>query len=99
METMLAEFGRSDEGEDRWERSPFYRLELYGEHIFRRRLTAATIAEFPIFADLKTEVIFPEFELFSCFAANSPYSTPRCNRAGRLPTCTRDCSPIPSALL
>ncbi|MGZ9188254.1 MAG: hypothetical protein ACXW6R_26645, partial [Candidatus Binatia bacterium] len=85
METMLSEFGRSDEGEDRWERSLFYRLELYREKIFRRRLTAATTAEFPIFADLKTEVIFPDFELFACFAANSPYSTPRCNRAGRLP--------------
>jgi adenylate cyclase len=99
METMLSEFGRSDEGEDRWERSPFDRLELYGEQIFRRRLTAATIVEFLIFADLKTEVIFLDFVLFAFFATNSPYSTPRCNRAGRLPTCTRDCSPIPPALL
>jgi len=53
METQLSEFGRSDEGEDRWERSPFYRLEISGEQLLRRCLTAATASEFPIFADLR----------------------------------------------
>src|SRR6188474_2474623 len=57
METRLSEFGRSDEGEDRWERSPFYRLEISGEQLFRRRLTAATTYEFPIFADLRAAAI------------------------------------------
>ena len=69
METMLSEFGRSDEGEDRWERSPFYRLELSGEQLFRRRLTAATISEFPIFADLKTEAITDYIAMANRFAA------------------------------
>lgn len=69
METMLSEFGRSDEGEERWERSPFYRLELSGEQLFRRRLTAATISEFPIFADLKTEAISDYIAMANRFAA------------------------------
>ena len=69
METMLSEFGRSDDGEDRWERSPFYRLELSGEQLFRRRLTAATISDFPIFADLKTEAITDYIAMANRFAA------------------------------
>ena len=68
-ETMLSEFGRSDENEERWERSPFYRLELSGEQLFRRRLTAATISEFPIFADLKTEAITDYIAVANRFAA------------------------------
>ena len=35
---VLTEFGRSDERLDLWERSPFYRLELTGESLLRRRL-------------------------------------------------------------
>jgi adenylate cyclase len=69
METMLSEFGRSDDGEDRWERSPFYRLELSGEQLFRRRLTAAAISDFPIFADLKTEAISDYIAMANRFAA------------------------------
>ena len=69
METQLSEFGRSDEGEDRWERSPFYRLEISGEQLFRRRLTAATEHEFPIFADLKTEAITDYIAMANRFAA------------------------------
>src|SRR5512140_985670 len=37
MKTSLSEYGRSQERKDRWERSPFYRLELSGEQILRRR--------------------------------------------------------------
>lgn len=69
METALSEFGRSVEGEDRWERSPFYRLELSGEALLRRRLTQETIAEFPIFADLKTEAITDYVAMANRFAA------------------------------
>ena len=69
IETMLSEFGRSDENEERWERSPFYRLELSGEQLFRRRLTTATISEFPIFADLKTEAITDYIAIANRFAA------------------------------
>ena len=52
-ETVLTEFGRSDDQADLWERSPFYRLELTGESLLRRRLSAETGAEFPIFSDLR----------------------------------------------
>ena len=69
IETMLSEFGRSDENEERWERSPFYRLELSGEQLFRRRLTAETISEFPVFADLKTEAITDYIAMANRFAA------------------------------
>jgi len=68
-ETMLSEFGRSDENEERWERSPFYRLELSGEQLFRRRLNAATISEFPIFAELKSEAITDYIAMANRFAA------------------------------
>jgi adenylate cyclase len=69
METQLSEFGRSDEGEDRWERSPFYRLEISGEQLFRRRLTAATTYEFPIFADLRAAAITDYIAIANRFAA------------------------------
>jgi adenylate cyclase len=69
METHLSEFGRSDEGEDRWERSPFFRLEVSGEQLLRRRLTAANISEFPIFADLKAEAITDYIAMANRFAA------------------------------
>ena len=52
-ETALSEFGRSPEGSERWERSPFYRLEVSGETLLRRKLTAGTESEFPIFAELR----------------------------------------------
>ena len=69
MATMLSEFGRSDAGEDRWERSPFYHLELTGEQLLRRRLTAETIPEFPIFADLATEGLTDYIAIAIRFAA------------------------------
>jgi adenylate cyclase len=69
METSLTEYGRSQERKDRWERSPFYRLELSGEQILKRRLTAETIPEFPIFADLKTEAITDYIAMANRFAA------------------------------
>ena len=52
-ETALTEYGRTREYLDRWQRSPFYRLEESGEPLLRRRLTTETEAEFPIFADLR----------------------------------------------
>ena len=56
-ETALSEFGRSPEMLDRWERSPFYRLEVSGETLLRRKLTAATETEFPILAELRADGI------------------------------------------
>ncbi len=69
METRLSEFGRSDEGEDRWQRSPFYRLEVSGEQFFRRRLTPSTVSECPIFADLQAEAITDYIAMANRFAA------------------------------
>lgn len=51
-QTELTEFGRSQARLDRWERSPFYQLEISGAAQLRRRLSAAGTAEFPLFADL-----------------------------------------------
>ena len=69
MDTMLSEFGRSDEGEDRWERSPFYQLEVSGEKLLRRRLSATPLSEFPVFADLKAEAITDYIAIANRFAA------------------------------
>lgn len=50
--TVLTEYGRSEDDVGRWQRSPFYRLEESGEPILRRRLTAESQSEFPIFPEL-----------------------------------------------
>jgi adenylate cyclase len=68
-ETLLTEFGRSDERLDLWERSPFYRLELTGESLLRRRLTAETEAEFSIFSDLRAEGMTEYLAITNRFAA------------------------------
>ena len=69
METVLTEFGRSDERLDLWERSPFYRLELTGESLLRRRISAETEAEFPIFSDLRAEGMTDYLAITNRFAA------------------------------
>jgi len=53
-ETTFREYGPSQEGEalERWRRSPFYRLVQAGEPLLRRRIDAASQAEFPILAEL-----------------------------------------------
>jgi adenylate cyclase len=68
-ETVLTEFGRSEERLELWERSPFYRLELSGESLLRRRLSAETEAEFPIFSDLRAEGITDYVAITNRFAA------------------------------
>lgn len=50
--TVLTEYGRSEDDVGRWQRSPFYRLEESGEPLLRRRLTAESQSEFPIFPEL-----------------------------------------------
>lgn len=54
-QTALTEYGHSNEQLDRWERSPFYRLETSGESLLRRRLHAESEKEFAIFADLRAD--------------------------------------------
>jgi adenylate cyclase len=51
-ETTLTEYGRTDDDVNRWQRSPFYRLEESGEPLLRRRLTAETEGEFSVFPEL-----------------------------------------------
>ena len=68
-ETVLTEFGRSDDQSDLWERSPFYRLELTGESLLRRRLSAETEAEFSIFSDLRAEGMTDYLAITNRFAA------------------------------
>jgi adenylate cyclase len=67
--TVLTEFGRSDDQSDLWERSPFYRLELAGESLLRRRLSAETEAEFAIFSDLRAEGMTDYLAITNRFAA------------------------------
>jgi adenylate cyclase len=68
-ETRLTEFGRNDERSDLWERSPFYRLELTGESLLRRRLSAENEAEFSIFADLRAAGITDYLAITNRFSA------------------------------
>ncbi|HEY2986240.1 MAG TPA: adenylate/guanylate cyclase domain-containing protein [Candidatus Binatia bacterium] len=67
--TRLTEFGRSDDNLGRWERSPYYRLELSGAPLIRLRVTAATVAEFPILADLRAGGVTDYVAMANRFAA------------------------------
>jgi adenylate cyclase len=70
-EVTLGEYGRSDGGdiEERWRRSPFYRLVESGETLIRRRLTVETEAEFPILSDLRTDGMTEFVAMINGFAA------------------------------
>jgi adenylate cyclase len=68
-ETVLSEYGRSHEQLERWERSPFYLLEISGDSFLRRRLTDETNAEFPIFSDLRSNGMIEYLAIANRFAA------------------------------
>jgi adenylate cyclase len=68
-QAALSEYGRSPERSERWERSPFYRLELSGEPLLRCKLTAATENDFPIFAELRADGITDYLAMANRFAA------------------------------
>jgi adenylate cyclase len=68
-ETQLNEYGRTNEALGLWERSPFYRLELTGESMLRRRLSPENEGEFAIFADLRAEGITDYLAITNRFAA------------------------------
>jgi len=68
-ETALTEYGRSNEDLGRWERSPFYFLEISGESLLRRSLTAKTDGEFPVLADLRARGITEYVAMATRFAA------------------------------
>jgi adenylate cyclase len=70
-ETVLTEFGRSDENLGRWERSPYYYFEISGESLLRRRLTAGTDNEFPVLADLRAAGMTDYLAMTNRFAAEA----------------------------
>ena len=53
----LSEYGRNSERSERWQHSPFYRLESSGDSVLRYKITAATETEFAIFSELRAEGI------------------------------------------
>src|SRR5262249_37556747 len=63
--TTLTQYGRSEDDLGRWQRSPFYALELSGESMLRRRLTAETEGEFGIFSELRADGITDYLALVS----------------------------------
>lgn len=68
-EATLSEYGRQRENSERWQRSPFHRLEESGELLLRRRLTMETEAEFPIFSDLRAAGMTEYVAMVNRFAA------------------------------
>ncbi len=69
-ETTLTEYGRSDEDLNRWQRSPFHRLEESGASSLRRRLTAEIESEFSIFPDLRAEGMTDYLAIANRFASD-----------------------------
>ncbi|HVO92802.1 MAG TPA: hypothetical protein VMT22_08180, partial [Terriglobales bacterium] len=67
--TSLTEFGRATTDLHRWETSPYYYLEVSGESALRRRLTAATEKEFPIFPELRADGLTDYLAITNRFAA------------------------------
>jgi adenylate cyclase len=53
-QTTASDYAQLNDPEmlERWQRSPFYRLIESGEATLRRKLTAETVAEFPVFTEL-----------------------------------------------
>jgi adenylate cyclase len=68
-ETALTPYGRSEDSLGRWERSPYYRLELTGAARIRLPVTAANEIEFPILTDLRAGGVTDYVAMASRFAA------------------------------
>jgi adenylate cyclase len=69
-ETTLTEYGRSDDDLNRWQRSPFSRLEESGDPFLRRRLTAETEAEFSVFPELRSNSMTDYVAIANRFAGD-----------------------------
>ena len=67
--TSLTEFGRDSVDVQRWENSPYYYLELSGEPMLRRRLTADTEKEFSVFPELRAQGMTDYVAITNRFAA------------------------------
>jgi adenylate cyclase len=65
----LTEYGRGADVSEHWRRSPFYHLLQSGERLLRRRLTAATEAEFPILPQLRAAGMTDYVAIIAPFAA------------------------------
>jgi adenylate cyclase len=68
-ETALSEYGRTPERSERWERSPFYRLEVSGESLLRCKVDASTEDTFPIFSELRADGITDYMAMANRFSA------------------------------
>ena len=69
-ETASNEYDRSTENLRLWVHSPFYHLEKRGESLLRRKLTAETEDEFPIFPDLRADGMTDYVAMVTRFAAD-----------------------------
>jgi adenylate cyclase len=69
-ETAISEYDRSSQNLRRWIGSPFYYLEKNDESLLRRRLTAETEKEFPVFPELRAEGMTDYVAMVSRFAAD-----------------------------
>jgi adenylate cyclase len=68
-QAALSEYGRSPERSERWERSPFYRLEISGERLHRWKVSAAMENEFPVFSELRAGGMTDYVAIANRFAA------------------------------
>ena len=68
-ETAISEYDRSSQNLKRWVGSPFYYLEKNDESLLRRRLTAETEKEFPVFPELRAEGMTDYVAMVNRFAA------------------------------
>jgi adenylate cyclase len=71
-EGTLVEYGSSAEGEHaaNWRRSTFFHLLQHGESVLRRRLSADSDAEFPVFPELRASGITDYLAIVNRFAAD-----------------------------
>jgi adenylate cyclase len=67
--TSLTEFGRGNVNVQRWENSPYYYLEQVGDSMLRRRLTAESEKEFPVFPELRADGMTEYVAIINRFAA------------------------------
>jgi adenylate cyclase len=67
--TSLSEYGRTPERSERWERSPFYRLEISGDSLLRCRVDASTELAFPVFSELRADGITDYMAMAHRFSA------------------------------
>ena len=67
--TAVTEFGRDTVDMQRWENSPYHYLELTGEPMLRRKLTADTEKEFSVFPGLRADGLTDYVAITNRFAA------------------------------